>query len=254
MAEHIKVYCRLRGFIPEDESLPERTQSAFLTPEGENEAGCFSSFDTDKGECIYQRTATNEDGKKFRFDGLLGKDSTQEMVSESVADNIVKGCLDGFNGAILTYGQTGSGKTYSMRGSESNRSNGGKDAGVIERVFRQLLKAQSTAGREDMTLSLSCVQVYCEMLQDLLEPNNTNLSIKEQPNSKDGPGRVYVHGLTRIPITSVDQALDLLDTSDLNRKQCSTNLNAHSSRSHACYIVHVERKLHKVLSLSLRFM
>jgi hypothetical protein len=148
----------------------------------------------------------------------------------------------------LAYGQTGSGKTYSMRGSETSRARGvgNSNAGVIERVFKQLLKAQSSAGREDMTLSLSCVQVYCEMLQDLLEPSNTNLSIKEAAASKDGPGRVYVQGLTRVPIASVEQALDLLETCDSNRKQCSTKLNAHSSRSHACYIVHVERKLQKV--------
>mmetsp|Transcript_1671 Transcript_1671/g.2116 ORF Transcript_1671/g.2116 Transcript_1671/m.2116 type:complete len:601 (+) Transcript_1671:104-1906(+) len=245
MGEHIKVFCRLRSFIPEDEIQPE-SHSAFLTPEDEHDSGCFSSFNVDSGECVYQRSADNgTDGKRFRFDGLLGKDACQRSVYESVGENIVKGCLDGFNGAILTYGQTGSGKTYSMRG-EGNHDE--KKGGVIERVFQQLLKAKSMSGREDMTLSLSCVQVYCELLQDLLEPNNGNLTIKEisHGGGKDGTGsKVYVHGLTRIPINSIDQASKILQLSDLNRNQCSTKLNAHSSRSHACYIIHIERKLQK---------
>jgi hypothetical protein len=103
MGEHIKVYCRLRAFTPEDESMPESNQSAFLTPQDDNEAGCFTVFNTDRGECIYQRAADNsdKDGKQFKFDGLLGKESTQEMVYEAVGSNIVKGCLDGFNGSVL---------------------------------------------------------------------------------------------------------------------------------------------------------
>lgn len=33
-----------------------------------------------------------------------------------VAKDIVKGCVEGYNGTIFAYGQTGSGKTYTMVG------------------------------------------------------------------------------------------------------------------------------------------
>lgn len=49
-------------------------------------------------------------------------------------------------------------------------------------------------GPEVVGVSISYLQIYCEILSDLLDPSNTNLSIRE----KDG--RVYVEGLTRVPV------------------------------------------------------
>ena len=70
------------------------------------------------------------------------------------------------------------------------------------------------------------------MRQDLLEPTNSNMSIRERAD-----GQVYVEGLSRIPVTSLNQCLDLLRDGDANRAVAATNMNATSSRSHAAFIV-----------------
>ena len=158
---------------------------------------------------------------------------------DAVASNIIEGVLDGYNGALLAYGQTGSGKTHSMRGAEG-AAYPDPDTGVIPRALAQLLETREQLRKEsgiEITLEASYVQIYCEMLQDLLEPSNSNMSVREKAD-----GRVYVEGLSRVPVTSLNQCLELLREGDNNRAVASTNMNASSSRSHACWIVHVERR------------
>ena len=63
---------------------------------------------------------------------------------------------------------------------------------ALQDIFQWVEK--SNQGSEVVAVSISYLQIYCEILQDLLDPANTNLSIRE----KDG--RVYVEGLTRVPV------------------------------------------------------
>ena len=55
-------------------------------------------------------------------------------------------------------------------------------------------------------------------------------------------GGVYVQGLRREPVASLAQCRALLQAADESRAVGATQLNARSSRSHACYVVHVERR------------
>ena len=48
--------------------------------------------------------------------------------------------------------------------------------------------------------------------------------------------------LAQAPVDSPGRALELLREGDENRTTAATKLNAHSSRSHAAMIVHVERR------------
>jgi hypothetical protein len=71
----------------------------------------------------------------------------------------------------------------------------GEDCGVTLRALRDIFEWVGVAGLE-VSVSISYLQIYCEILQDLLDPaNGNNLSIRE----KDG--RVYVEGLSKIPVT-----------------------------------------------------
>ncbi len=53
---------------------------------------------------------------KFKFDGLLGMDTEQETVFDTVARPAVESALDGYNATVFAYGQTGSGKTFTVTG------------------------------------------------------------------------------------------------------------------------------------------
>ena len=64
-----------------------------------------------------------------KFDGCFGQDSTQTMVYQETANDIVRSVLDGYNATLIAYGMTGSGKTYTMMGSNYSAENM-KNAGV----------------------------------------------------------------------------------------------------------------------------
>ena len=152
----IRTFARLRGFVKEDdgshagEGGDGEGAMSFMTvgvgrdgllDSDTDEVSCFESFDPATNSAVYRaaerpgtssmpnardpvplRTSTHggsssaEGGKAFKFDGLFGPGATQSEVYDAAASNIVRGVLEGYNGAILAYGQTGSGKTHSMRG------------------------------------------------------------------------------------------------------------------------------------------
>jgi len=127
-----------------------------------------------------------------------------------------------------------------MRGSDD-----GPDAGMIPRALERLIAARDQALPGDITLSFSAVQIYCEMLHDLLDPQaSAALTIRDSSSAGGnsvGNG-VYVQGLSKHPIPSLAVGMQLLRSSDANRAVAATKLNATSSRSHAAYLIHVERR------------
>ena len=106
------------------------------------------------------------------------------------------------------------------------------------KIRGQQRRAQQARQPEvEISLTVSYLQIYCEMLHDLLDPSNSDLSVRENSD-----GAVYVQGLSRVPVTSLNQCLELLREGDQNRTVSATKLNATSSRSHAACIIHLERR------------
>ncbi|XP_073515950.1 kinesin-like protein KIFC3 isoform X1 [Phyllobates terribilis] len=172
-------------------------------------------------------------GKKqsFELDKVFPPCTTQEEVFDEVSP-LITSCLDGYNVCILAYGQTGSGKTYSMEGTASN-------PGINQRALRLLLSEVSERSRSwEHHLSVSMAEIYNETLRDLLGSDcHSSLDIKMAPG---GAGELYVPGLTQ---RSVRTMLDINKILELGRKQRATehtNLNTHSSRSHALLILSVK--------------
>jgi kinesin family protein C2/C3 len=63
---------------------------------------------------------------------------------------------------------------------------------------------------------------------------------QERLEIRQGEHGNYVPNLTIVPVTHMDQVLDLLALADRNRSTASTNMNEHSSRSHLMLSVVVE--------------
>jgi kinesin family protein 5 len=89
------------------------------------------------------------------------------------------------------------------------------------------------------TILMSYVQIYCERIFDLLDPevNSSNLLIREDPERG-----VFIEGAACFPVTNVQECLKALEHGNTNRAVASTTMNAHSSRSHAVIILRIERK------------
>ena len=221
--DRIKVYGRLRPTLPEDEEYSDDdaddgalSGGAFATGGAATPTSapsCFPAFDQRTGECTYHRPASlGGDGappRGFKFDGCFGDEASQADIYESAAAPIVDGVMRGYNGTILAYGQTGSGKTHTMRGDDddadpvrASRVAEGKagddddDAGVIPRALGRIFAEKArleAAGAADVSVSVSYLQIYCEIVHDLLEPQATNLSIREGAD-----GEVFVEGLSKV--------------------------------------------------------
>ncbi|KAK7160829.1 hypothetical protein R3I93_008485 [Phoxinus phoxinus] len=186
------------------------------------------TFDPDDDAVLY----LSNKGKlmTFELDKVFPTQATQEEVFQEV-QSLVTSCIDGFNICIFAYGQTGSGKTYTMEGVP-------EEPGINQRALRLLFSEVSEKKPDwDYKITVSMVEIYNETLRNLLGDNpNEKLDIKMCP---DGSGQLYVPGLTEFTVESVEDINKVFELGHMNRATACTNLNEHSSRSHALLIVTV---------------
>lgn len=77
------------------------------------------------------------------------------------------------------------------------------------------------------------MQLYMEMIQDLLDPVNDNIAIVEDPRTGD----VSLPGATVVDVRDQKSFMDLLRVGEAHRTAANTKLNTESSRSHAILMV-----------------
>jgi hypothetical protein len=207
------------------------------------------------------------------FDHVYDQDASQKEVYERSAKDAVLSTLRGYNAAILAYGQTGTGKTYTMEGdplarrraaAAAARADGdekarrsaplapaaggpsssvgqedatGSERGIIPRAIEDIFQyiADDTSPKSKYLVRASYVQIYNEVISDLLKPDRVNLQIRE--DKKRG---VYVEGLSEWVVRTPDEIYGLMDRGAAQRATGSTRMNELSSRSHAVFIVIVE--------------
>ncbi|KIY99366.1 hypothetical protein MNEG_8594 [Monoraphidium neglectum] len=139
----------------------------------------------------------------------------------------------GLNGTVFAYGATGSGKTHTMVGTPS-------DPGLMVRslaeIFQQREALAPGRSAEDFSVVCSYLEVYNEVIYDLLLKNSGPLELREDPDQG-----VCVAGLKRIQVSSPEEIMGLLEEGNKRRKTDSTDANATSSRSHAVLEILVRR-------------
>jgi kinesin family member 5 len=110
--------------------------------------------------------------------------------------------------------------------------------GIIPRACRHIFQyiSRCSDGTE-FTIKCSFLEIYKEIIKDLLNPKNSNLKIRESPQRG-----VWVEGLTELFVTCEQDVLDLLRMGERFRKVASTKMNATSSRSHSLFILQLTQK------------
>ncbi|KAM4600314.1 kinesin-like protein KIFC3 [Polymixia lowei] len=210
---NIRVLCRVKPVLKEDQH--EEGQSVVVTTDPNNESALTVMS---KGK-----------GRSFELDKVFQPQATQEEVFQEI-EPLVTSCIDGYHVCIFAYGQTGSGKTYTMEGSVEN-------PGINQRALKNLFS--EIEDRKDMwsyTVSVSSVEIYNEVLRDLLSKDGEKLDIKINP---DGTGQLHVPGLRVIEVKSFQHIKKILATARRNRITFGTQMNQHSSRSHALLCITV---------------
>ena len=117
------------------------------------------------------------DVKKFKFDTFLGPEAQQADVFAAAGHSIIEDVTNGYNGCIMCYGQTGTGKTYTLgNDSTEGMTMSENTMGITGRALRMIFEAVRNDSSSDFQVSISYVQIYMEMIQDLLEVKNDQVS------------------------------------------------------------------------------
>jgi len=169
----------------------------------------------------------------FSFDHVYDQNCDQRKVYETTAKAVVESSLKGYNATIFAYGQTGTGKTYTMEG-----FNSADERGIIPRAIEQIFRhiQTSVSPRMRFLVRASYLQIYNEVISDLLKPERSNLLIRE--DKKKG---VFVEGLSEWVVRSPAEIYGLMERGGAMRATGSTKMNELSSRSHAVFIIIAEQ-------------
>ncbi|KAF6254437.1 hypothetical protein COO60DRAFT_1665196 [Scenedesmus sp. NREL 46B-D3] len=179
---------------------------------------------------------------QFKFDCVLPENTSQLEIFERAGKPIVDNCMGGYNSTIFAYGQTGAGKTYTMQGPLAAALEECEERGLAPRVFEYLFseidKAQDELCHENLTfcVKVSMLEIYNEVITDLLNPSGSNLQIRE--DIKRG---CFVEDLSEQLIQNSSDAMRLMRTGAENRHVGETRLNRESSRSHSVFACTLER-------------
>lgn len=117
--------------------------------------------------------------------------------------------------------------------------NSAEERGIIPRAIEQIFThIGSSVHRPSMRFLVraSYLQIYNEVISDLLKPERSNLLIRE--DKKKG---VFVEGLSEWVVRSPAEIYGLMERGGATRATASTKMNEISSRSHAVFIVIVEQ-------------
>lgn len=154
------------------------------------------------------------------FQNAFVKSTNKEIYDKNIK-NLIKEATDGMNCTIFAYGQTGSGKTHTMMGEET-------DNGIIK------LAIEDVFSDNEISVSISYVEIYNEKIYDLIEPKNA----------------VQLYNVANVPVLknaaefkgrTKQCVFNLIKDCEERRKIGSTEYNNKSSRSHTIFIMNLTK-------------
>ena len=229
-------------------------------------------------ECIFPTQNESQvvlgKDRLFTFDYVFNNSHSQDGVFRSCFHPLILSAFDGYNVTILAYGQTGSGKTYTM-GTGFDDTIDEEELGCVPRaislMFDEGEKAKKTARlngtpEPQFEFSVSFIELYNDEIHDLLAaakleksssvdedstgdvssarstPVNTKSRSKGISIREDNSGEIVISGVHKEQVSSQEGLLECLQKGTLSRTTASTNMNTHSSRSHAVYTIYLTYK------------
>uniref|UniRef100_A0A8D2ZPU7 Kinesin-like protein n=1 Tax=Scophthalmus maximus TaxID=52904 RepID=A0A8D2ZPU7_SCOMX len=222
-SESVKVVVRCRPLNRKEES--------------NRAAGGIVRLDLGLGQVILRnpRSSASEPQKTFTFDAVYDASSKQRDLYDESVRPLIDSVLAGFNGTIFAYGQTGTGKTYTMQGAWMDPEKRGVIPNAFDHIFTHISRSQSD---RQYLVRASYLEIYLEEIRDLLDPNHGSaraLDLRECPDTG-----VYVRDLTSCVCKSIKEIEEVMNVGNQARAVGATDMNEHSSRSHALFLITVE--------------
>ncbi|MED6182366.1 Kinesin-like protein KIN-7K, chloroplastic [Stylosanthes scabra] len=163
----------------------------------------------------------------YAYDRVFGPTTTTRHVYDVASQHVVSGAMEGINGTIFAYGVTSSGKTHTMHGDQ-------RSPGIIPLAVKDAFSIIQETPNREFLLRVSYLEIYNEVVNDLLNPAGQNLRIRE-----DAQG-TFVEGIKEEVVLSPAHALSLIAAGEEHRHVGSTNFNLLSSRSHTIFTLTIE--------------
>ena len=179
-----------------------------------------------KGEKKVKVTKVKE--AEFKFDFAFDEKVDQAEIYQCTTANLVKQVINGFNATVYAYGATGTGKTYTMVG-------GGDNWGLMIRSISDLFKIINNEKEKNCIIKISYVEIYNEIIKDLLSDKNTQLEIRA-----DAQKGVILQGVEFKKVTTESDAYKLIMRGNKHRTEKPSSYNENSSRSHAILQINIE--------------
>jgi len=237
MEGFVKVYFRLRPATNADDR--NSTQSLVEVDEEDNIVSLRSNHSREGDSFGYV--------KSVKFVRALMPHHKQDVVYDAVARPLIKDVLNGCCATVLAYGQTGSGKTWTIFGPDNQASKkttcGSQanarvpaEAGIIPRAAEDLFDAiRASEDRYHCTVQVSLVQIYMEILQDMI--TGTTSMLTELPGQalrirEDPQHGTFVENLSCHVAHSAADVKALVERGYARRCVEATQMNDVSSRSH----------------------
>lgn len=119
---------------------------------------------------------------------------------------------------------------------------GKKYAGLVPRCFERIFEYIEQDSKDcKWTCTISFLQIYMEMVQDLLNPGADNLPLRESQQRG-----VFVENLTHARVNNLEEADKIIMEGLKNRAMAPTLMNTTSSRAHtilALKLVRTDEKM-----------
>nr|XP_008519593.1 PREDICTED: kinesin-like protein KIF19 [Equus przewalskii] len=169
--------------------------------------------------------------KAFIFDTVFDQHASQEDVYRATTQQLVEGVISGYNATVFAYGPSGAGKTHTMLGTDT-------EPGIYLRTLADLFQAiEESRDGADCRVSMSYLEIYNEVIRDLLNPASGFLELRE-----DSRGSIQIAGITEVSTSHAQEIMQLLTKGNRQRSQEPTATNRTSSRSHAVLQVTVRQR------------
>lgn len=245
---HIRVAVRCRGRTTREKKECSPVVVEMADGDYNNNAGNTTTNEA----YVTMNTNSIGHGKTYIVDQTFGPEADQQTIFENVAVPMFEDFYRrNINATIFAYGQTGTGKTYTMCGPAGSVPEQQSESGIIPRLIRLLFENLKTSPPEDHSVTVSYLEIYNEMLTDLLldenVPSTTNMKRSATPMPlrivEDKQSRsIRVVNLTEKVVVDSEGAIQSLLQGLRRRKTASTKLNDHSSRSHTIFTMVLQRK------------
>ncbi|KAI3826344.1 hypothetical protein L1987_00391 [Smallanthus sonchifolius] len=163
----------------------------------------------------------------YAYDRVFGPTTTTRHVYDIAAQHVVSGAMEGVTGTIFAYGVTSSGKTHTMHGDQ-------RSPGIIPLSVKDAFSIIQETPNHAFLLRVSYLEIYNEVVNDLLNPAGQNLRIREDTQG------AFVEGIKEEVVLSPAHVLSLIAAGEEHRHVGSTNFNLLSSRSHTIFTLTIE--------------